>query len=423
MYEILEYLKDDRFWEETYEKMMEKTNFNEVQLNELTMLRFKGFKEQAIEDVIKGTYEWSIPDKQLLNKIGTTKKRVVYIHSMQDRYFLGVLYRVCSEYFKDSIDEHCFSYKKGVRTLNAVEYLVRDKKLFNKYGLKLDISGYFNSVDKGYLTKVVDELFSGMPELYKLMKELLFRDKVKYKGRVIEEYSALIPGCALGSFYANYCLRELDSKIAGEMGLTYARYSDDIILFSDKKEELESSLKIIKEKLKECGLSINPKKYEWFEPGDTITFLGLKMWRDSNRVNIDISENSKRKMMKKIKFGCRYGRRQIELGGVDPYKQAKKFFKRHNYRIFKCYIEEPSRYGWAYYAFRYINCIDSMRELDFYTKDRVRQMITGKNNSANITKVSDEMLRELGYVSLVEMYNMFLDDFDVYCDKVSLMRC
>lgn len=48
-------------------------------------------------------------------------------------------------------------------------------------------------------------------------------------------------------------------------------------------------------------------------------------------------------------------------------------------------------------------------------------MITNKNNSANIRKVSNEKLKELGYVSLVEMLIKFRTDFDYYCDAVDLI--
>ncbi len=48
-------------------------------------------------------------------------------------------------------------------------------------------------------------------------------------------------------------------------------------------------------------------------------------------------------------------------------------------------------------------------------------MITGKNNSANIRKVSNDLLEELGYVSLCGMYLKFKEDFDMYCDTVDLI--
>lgn len=419
---ILEELKKDTYWEETYDRMMLKSNFKKKDLEEVTKLRFGDFKDRAIELIEKGEYQWSIPEKQLLNKVGTTKKRTVYIYSMQDRYLLGVLYRALSHYFNADVSDSCFSYKKGVRTLSAIEYLAKDKNLFNKHGVKLDISAYFNSVNEKYLSGIVNSLFSEEENIYKLMQELFFSQDITHLGKPLKEYKGLIPGTALASFFANYCLKDLDKYISDEMGVTYARYSDDIIMFDSNKDSLIEYLDIISAKLKECGLAINPSKYEWYEPKDEITYLGLKMKDEKGRLIIDISENSKAKMKRKIRYSARYNRKRVELEGKDPYKCARDMFKRYNHRVFKCFIEDKSKYGWAYYAFRYINTIESLREIDFYLKDRVRYLITGKNNSANIRKVPNDKLKELGYISLVDMYNLFLDDFDFYCNEVYLIK-
>lgn len=282
-----------------------------------------------------------------------------------------------------------------------------DKDIFNKYGVKLDISAYFNSVSETYLRKILDELMVGEDELKRVLHDLFFDNTVIYKGRLIQEFKSLIPGTSLSSFFANFCLKDLDNYIVNKLGITYARYSDDIIFFADTIEELKVGLQKVSEKLAELGLKINENKYEWFKPGDEITYLGLKIQGDK----IDISKNSAKKFKKKIKHACVLGRNEIEFEGKDPYKVARKILKRYNHRVYKCYIQDKSKFGWAYYAFRYINTMDTIRELDFYLKDRIRQLITGKNNASNIKKVPDEKLKELGYVSLCEMYIKFKKRF------------
>lgn len=415
---LLNELEKEEYWESTYIRMMNKESFNINQKAEIISLYENKYHREVITQIKEGRFNWGICEKLALNKIGTTKKRIVYIYSIKDRYILGGLYRAFSHYFKGEISSNVFSYKKGVRTVSAIEYLMDDSELMKKAGVKLDISSYFNSVSREYLTKMINELTEGEPEIRKVLDGLLFDDRVMYRGKEIVEYKSLIAGTAFSSFLANYCLKDIDTFVADKLNLTYARYSDDIILFADTVKELEDGIEFIGNKLAESGLKINESKYEWFEPGDTITFLGLQL---TDR-KIDVAPNSAKKFKKKIKHACVYGRREIEINGKDPYKVAIKVLKRFNYRVYKCYIQDESKFGWAYYAFRYINCTDTIRELDFYLKDRIRQMITGKNNSANITKVSNEKLKELGYVSLCEMYSKFKFDFDMYCDTVDLMR-
>lgn len=415
---LLEELNKQEYWEETLDRMLKKENLTSEQQMEIILLNSMNFREQFIRMLQEKSYVWSIPTKAFLNKIGTTKKRVVYIYNIQDRYVLGVLYRVFSSYYKDRVSKQCFSYKRGMKTLNAIDYLKSDIDITKKYGVKLDIKAYFNSVNRDYLEKVVNEI-SDSTEIKYLLTSLLNDDRVYINGNLSKDYKSLIPGTAFSSFLANYCLRDLDNYIVDKCKLTYARYSDDIICFSDSLDELHNVLDIIHLKLEELGLKINEKKYEWFQPGDEIDFLGLKLKSDGI---IDISDNSLRKFKKKIKHACRVGRSNIEIRHKDPYKEAKKIIKRHNHRVYKCFIQDASKFGWAYYAFRYINTLETLREIDFYMKDRLRQMITGHNNKANIRKVPDDKLKELGYVSLCEMYIKFKIDFDYYCDTVDLIR-
>lgn len=422
--DLLTLLHETSFWVDTFNHMRNKRNLKTTQLQELEYLQLGNFYDTALTQIKNGEYIWSTPIKHLRNKTGTTKKRVVYIHSIQDRVLLGVLYRACSEYFKAYMSDSCFSYRKGVKTLNAIDYLIQDKCLFKKYGVKLDISSYFNSVAKDQLVKMIHELFDyESPMLLKLITDLMLTDKVLFNGEEIEEYKSLIPGCALSSFFANYCLKDLDHYIAEELGLTYARYSDDIILFADTKEEIEHCLTIIQNKLNTLGLKINPNKYEWYEPHTPITFLGLKIYENENenKVIIDISDNCLHKVKRRIRHAAKMARMTASKNHKDAYNEARKLLKQYNHRTYKCYIEDSSKYGWGYYAFRYINTIKSLRNIDQYLADRVRYVITGKNNKANLIKVSKEQLQALGYVPLVEMYNLFNVDFDVYCDQVYLM--
>lgn len=418
MGKIFEEMKKQEYWDLTYERMMLKENFNTNQLADIVDLYNSNYQLEVIDGIMNKKFKFGKCEKQLLNKIGTNKKRVVYIYDIKDRYILGGLYRVFSAYYKDKINSNVFSYKSRVKTLDAVEYLLSDKDLINKHGVKLDISAYFNSVNKENLIRAIDELTENEGEIRYLLEDLLLNEEVYHRGKKLEEYKSLVPGTPFSSFLANYILKDIDDFIVNELNITYARYSDDLIIFADTIDELNIALEMIKGKLLELGLKINESKYEWYSPGEEITYLGLKI----DNKKIDLADNSVRKYKKKVKRACRDARKRVEIEGKDPYKEAEKVFKRLNHRVFKCYVQDKSKFGWAYYAFRYINTMDSISELDFYTKDRVRQLITGKNNSGNIKKVPDKKLEELGYVSLCAMFIKFKTDFDMYCDTVDLLR-
>lgn len=418
---ILEELSKEEYWSDTLERMLHKSNISSEEELHLIAFDALGNREAIISDIRNKKYTWSIPDKLRINKGRTNKKRIVYMYSLQDRYLLGVLYRVFSKVYLDRISSHCYSYKRGIRTLTAIEYLKSNTNIHSLYGVKLDIHAYFNSVCEEYLHNIIKEVSNGEDSIYHLLSSLYFSNKAHEPESdiIIEEYKSLIPGTAFSSFLANYCLKDLDYVISDELNLIYARYSDDIILFGASIDEVKKALDIIKSKLGALGLEINPDKYQWIRPGEEVDFLGLKLLPDGN---IDISDNSLNKLKRKIRFMCKDGRKRIEILGKDPYNVTRDILGRFNYRVYKCFIQDASKFGWAYYAFRYITVTKTLKIIDEYLKDRLRQMITGKNNHANIRRVPLSLLQELGYVSLVEMYIKYKEDIDYYSNEVYLIQ-
>lgn len=411
--ELRKALNNDEYWNAAYKRLAVKPNISQLDLGELVVICNLERKEY-IDALLNGSYKWSLPRKVYIAKHGTNKKRVVYVYSIKDRYLQGVLYRAISYVAQELICTNCYSYQTGINTAAAVKYILQHKDKQN-YAVKLDIHAYFNSVSKERLNEILNELF---PEgIKQTLEDLLLTDKALYKGKVIDDYKALIPGSPFSSFLANYTLRECDEYFA-KNNILYARYSDDMIIISDSREKLEDYVKTISVYLNRYGLEINPSKYEWFTPDDELHFLGLKITGDDK---IDIGDHSKMKIKKQIHRWCKKARTQIELKELSFNKAARQVIRRINYKNFKCYLDHDNTFGWCHYAFRYINTIQSLQELDFYTKDTLRYLKTGKHNKANIKAVSDEELKELGWVSLVELYKLYKLDFDYYCEIIDLM--
>lgn len=382
-----------------------------------SMVYDSAFRHHICDEIMGGTFNWSIPRKVEIAKAGTSKKRVVYMHDDIDRFLLGVLYRSLSEVFKDKIEENCFSYQRGVSVGKVVNYVKNVLTKEDKYGVKMDISAYFNSVDKGYLAKTIDTLFSNGTGIRSTLDALFLTDKVYIKNKLSDEYMGLIPGCALGSFFANYCLRDLDRDFLNKEGVLYARYSDDILVLADTQEQIDESILKIKEKIKEVGLTVNPKKYMYFKPKEEIDFLGLSICGSK----VDITKHNKDKVKRKIKRWVKKARKDIEMNNRNFDSVARAVVKRINYFVYKSYIIDPKKYGWGYYVFQNINTIESLTEIDFYLRDQLRYLRTGKHNKANVKALDDLDFRLLGVVSLVDMYIAFKEDMDYYLDRAYII--
>ena len=407
-------LENKEYWDETYMKMSLKQGISKADIDEMWKAK-ELFSSTIINELMTGTYEWSIPRKVEIAKAGSKKKRVVYIYNIKDRYILGVLYRAVSAYYADKVSNRCFSYKKGNSTSNAIEYIKKNRTTEMKYGVKVDIHAYFNSVSRDKVIEMINELFTG--GLKQTIEKLMLDDRVEFRGQQIQEWKSLIPGCAFGSFFANYTLKECD-RYFDDKQVIYARYSDDIIVLEDNKEKLQADLDIITQYLNKYSLTMNPDKYTWFEPGDSIEYLGLKL-DDSG--NIDISDHAKRKIKKQIHRWCRKGRMEIEMDYKDFSVVARKIIRQLNNKNFKCFINHEETFGWCAYAFPRITTTKTLKEIDLYTKDTIRAMKTGKHNKANYKAITEEEFHDLGWVSLVQLYWLFKNDFDYYCEIIELI--
>lgn len=416
---MLQLLRNDEIWKQVLSKAYKSYSFSVSDKLCLSILSNPKNYNALIDTIENGTFEWSIPYKVEIPK-SNGRKRIIYIHSLRDRLLLSVMNKAFTRHYADSVSKYVYSYKEDIRSLSAVQSLIQDKQLFDKYAMKLDISSYFNSVNQSSLIHIIDEISCDNPALNKLLKDLLLTNKVSHKNQIKEEYMSLIPGCAFSSFLANYTLKHLDDEIGNMQDVTYARYSDDMIFFVKDKSQFTSILDIVSKHLNQLGLSINSDKYEYFDIGEPFEFLGLKVYKDmkTNKPIIDIKASTVNKLKKKIKAEVKRRRAKIERENKNPDVQLAKFFYYINSTVYKTYIYDPSKFGWAYYVFNNVNTIETLRQLDFYLKERARYLYTGKNNKNSLNKISDEKLKSLGMKSFVQMYQYFKIDKDLYRNEL-----
>lgn len=407
-------IKQESYWETVYNLLVGKISVKKADLDVI----FEQ-KSDIQNSLLDGSYKFGTPRKIEVKK-DNGKSRVVYLFDLKDRVVIGVLYRVLNEFFGNRVSENCFSYKTHTTTLDAIKYLKIDKQLNSKYCMKLDISHYFNSVSEKHIKATINKLFKGYEDsiCYKYLNDIYNIDTCYWGSKEIQEFLSLIPGTSLSNLLGNHCLKDVDDYFKNTEGVSYARYSDDIVMFASTREELNKYFQVLCDMIADYGLEIKEEKCQIFEPHEFVTFLGLRF----NDKTIDLSRESVKKLKKRIKSMCKEGRKKIVKEG-KPYKEvATKIIRSINHFMYTCYIDDKTKYGWAYYAFRYINTDESIREIDFYLRDTLRWLKTGKYNSANIKKTSNEELHEMGYRSAVMLYKVFKTDFDVYCSMIDLIE-
>jgi len=407
----LEQLYNFNLWAESLEHIASKNSGNLDTLSELDMLSNKSVILSIINSIEKGTYKVGMPKVKKIRK-DTGGYRELYINSIQDRVVLRVINKIYYNLYQDKIHKLCVSYKEGVAVGNIVSNI--STKLVEKElkGYKVDISKFFDSVNKESLFSALDSLSTGSA-LDKVIKDYYSDDRVFSfeDGECIEKYKGLAQGCALSSFLCNYILRDIDEYFSSST--IYYRYSDDIIIFDEDDTIIEK----LSDKLKSYGLSLNYSKLERISSKDWFTFLGFSI----KGGKISISKNSLYKFQKDI---------------MSRYKNCKSYngFKRSVYS----YLYSSDVYscrGWFGGKVGTINCISDIKCLDMwvqdmflaykYKRDRIGSLGYNMQDSGVISRGKGRNVkrnREKGaneeFISMLNLHYLYRIDKNLYLNEL-----
>ncbi|MBE6150276.1 MAG: hypothetical protein E7162_00450 [Firmicutes bacterium] len=370
-----------------------KNTFSKKEIKDYQKLKDDQNVKQIIKKIQNNNYVFSIPKKTIINKIKKNKKRIVYQYNKEETYILKYLTFLLYKY-DYLFTPNLYSFRQNKSVKNAINDLIKIKPN-QKYGYKLDIENYFNSVDTKILLKDLKKDLDDQ-KLYKLFKLLLENKQIIYKDEIINEEKGIMAGVPISSFLANYYLKDMD-KYFYDNNINYFRYADDIIIFSDNQDNLNKYITIIKEFLNTKKLNINKEKEIFYLPNNKIEYLGFSI--QSNE--IDISSNSLTKIKKKIKRSSKSIRRWMLKKNVKQESAIKTMTKKFNKKFFG---KEENELSWKYWYFPTINTDKSLKIIDEYMQQELRYLITGKHNKKNYEKVPYELLKKCNYKSLINEY-------------------
>ncbi len=234
-------------------------------------------------------------------------KREVFAASFRDRVVHHLLFNYLSPIFERYFIYDSYSCRKGKGTHFGVERLDHHiRSCSNNYSipcyiLKLDIQGYFMSIDRTILYELITDKLSDSESLDKdlveyLLKEIIFNDPTKgcrIKGHR-SDWIGLPPskslfyshsGCGLpignltSQLFSNIYLSVLDDYITKTLGFKhYGRYVDDFYIISNNKDRLLDAIPQIRLFLdNKLHLSLHSHKVYLQECHKGVRFLGKFM--------------------------------------------------------------------------------------------------------------------------------------------------
>ena len=348
-------------------------------------------------DIISGSYQFSIPRKVLIGKMGKKKKRTVYIYEETENYILKMLSYLLYKY-DNMFSPNLYSFRKNNGVKKAIYTITKKRKINKMCAYKVDIKNYFNSIPVNMLLENLKKDLDDK-RLYNLIEELLLNKQVKYEDKIILEEKGIMAGVPISAFLANYYLRDLD-KYFYENNILYARYADDIIVFGNTMEEVKKYQEIIKQFLNLKKLSVNEEKEYFYKAGEKFEFLGFSF---KNGV-IDISNNSFKKIKRKIRRTARGLRRWMIRKNATPEVTLKAMNRKYNNKFFG---KNENDLTWKYWFFPIINTDKTLKQVDNYMQEQQRYVVTGVHNKRNFEKVPYEFLKKCNYKSLVNEYYSF----------------
>ena len=341
---------------------------------------------------------FGIPSVSYINKGSSGKKRTVFTFSREENYVQKMLSYLLYEYdylFCDNL----YSFRRNTGVKKAVKDLKAVSDLNRKYSYKTDVSDYFNSVNPAKLIPMLKSALPDEPVFVSCIEKMLLEPSALVNGKMCEIKKGIMAGVPLASFLADLYLCELDRRFY-ERGILYARYSDDIIVFGNTKEETEEYRQIILSTLAELDLGVNPDKECFCEPGQPWSFLGFSFCGETVDVSAVAVKKLKAKMKRKAAALVRWRRKK----GASPERAVKAYIRFFNKKFF----DNPyhNEITWCRWFFPVINTEKSLHELDLYMQECIRFIATEKRSKKRFDYRYEDM-KNLGYTSLVNCFFEF----------------
>lgn len=373
-----------------------------------------------------------LPQKSIISKMSTQKKRTVYTYPHAENTVLKLLTYLLLRRYDSLFCDNLFSFRPGKSAKTALHKLQRIPGLSHKYSYKVDVSNYFNSIPVEKLLPELARVTADDPALYSFLKALLEEPYVSEqchpvskmlrenpqansatslhisrnndydaeispsKLRAIREQKGIMAGTPLASFYANLYLRDLD-QLFFDQGIPYARYSDDIIVFGDSMEEVQRHADTIRSFLHAKELTVNPSKEEFRTPEEGFVFLGFFQ----KGKTIDIAPASVKKLKQKMRRKARALQRWQKRNGLTGEKSARAFIRIFNRKLMES--SGDNDLTWSYWYFSVINTSESLHVIDLYAQECIRFLLTGTHSKSRYNARYED-LKRLGYQSLVHAY-------------------
>lgn len=366
------------FEAERWEAAINKGFFKGIDKGELRQLCGPETRVRLAMAILEDNYEIAPPHQALIPK-DNGEFRTVYVNENIDRIFLSIVNDLLFELCPDMIHPACKSYQKGIGCGKIVQEITKNIKWQKEYenleskifGIKADLSKYFDSVPIEFIDNVFDQLVHkfGDSKIIAILRKYYHTDLCfDPDGNLIKHYQSLKQGCAVASFLADVMLYEIDNHLSELKGM-YVRYSDDILYIG---RFYDYAMKVLEKNLEIMSMKLNPKKVEYLSYDRWFKFLGFMIKEDQ----ITLSPGRVKTFQKEIE------KRSVKNRHVSG-KAAIISINRYLYK-------GDGTYSWATQVLPIINVERDIDTLNEFVMDCIRACQTGKRNIGGLGIITNQ---------------------------------
>jgi group II intron reverse transcriptase/maturase len=233
------------------------------------------FNLQKIQKQIQGEQYDPLP--VVIFKDRKTKKegRIIGMSTVRDKVVQQAILKAINPHFEKLFLPCSYAYRPKKSALTAVTKASQLIKAGHLWFLQMDVRKFFDTMDHSILLNLVGCVIDEKPVirlLAKLLKTKIFREM-----GLFDNVMGSQQGSGLSPLLSNIYLHPLDKILWDKYKDRYLRYSDDIALCGEEKDQLEEARELIERCLGELKLAAHPQKTFLAHVASGIIYLGFYM--------------------------------------------------------------------------------------------------------------------------------------------------
>ncbi len=197
------------------------------------------------------------------------KCRLIHAPCFEDRVFHHALFAYAGPVLERAMVDTSFACRAGKGPLAAVQRAQSAMRRWPWY-VKVDVRGYFDSIDHARLLDLLARRFKGAPVLMLFERVLATYCTRSGKGLPI--------GTLASQYFANYYLDALDRLILEQLGARdHVRYMDDSVWWCDDREQAKEMLRRVSTFAREVCLVEIKETAQINHSRHGLSFLGYRI--------------------------------------------------------------------------------------------------------------------------------------------------